>query len=64
LDKIQNEIQDHYKQLKSSGEDFNVITIKNKLLNIDESKGILKIFDYYLNSILEKLDKVTRESTC
>ena len=57
LDKIQNEIQDHYNQLKSSAEDFNVKTIKNKLLNIDESKGILKIFDYYLNSILEKLNK-------
>jgi site-specific recombinase XerD len=57
LDKIQNEIQDHYNQLKSSGEEFNVTTIKNKLLNIDESKGILKIFDYYLNSILEKLNK-------
>lgn len=57
LDKIQNEIQDHYNKLKSSGEEFNVTTIKNKLLNIDESKGILKIFDYYLNSILEKLDK-------
>ena len=57
LDKIQNEIQDHYNQLKSSGEEFNVTTIKNKLLNIDESKGILKIFDYYLKSILEKLNK-------
>lgn len=57
LDKIQNEIQDHYNQLKSSGERFNVTTIKNKLLNIDESKGILKVFDYYLNSILEKLNK-------
>lgn len=57
LDKIQNEIQDHYNQLKSSGEKFNVTTIKNKLLNIDESKGILKIFDYYLDSILNKLNK-------
>ena len=33
LDKIQNEIQDHYNRLKSSGEEFNVTTIKNKLLN-------------------------------
>ena len=56
LDKIQDEIQDHYNQLKSTGEEFDVITIKNKLLNIDESKGIVKIFDYYLNSILEKLN--------
>jgi integrase len=57
LDKIQSEIQDHYNQLKSSGEEFNVLSIKNKLLNIDESKNILKVFDYYLNSILEKLNK-------
>lgn len=57
LDKIQDEIQDHYNQLKSAGDEFDVITIKNKLLNIDESKGIVKIFDYYLNSILEKLNK-------
>lgn len=32
LDKIQNEIQDHYNQLKSSGNDFDVSTIKKKLL--------------------------------
>ena len=57
LDKIQDEIQDHYNQLRSTGEDFNVITIKNKLRNIDDREGIVKIFDYYLNSILEKLDK-------
>ncbi len=31
LDKIQDEIQDHYNQLKSSGGEFNVTTIKNKL---------------------------------
>ena len=57
LDKIQNEIHDYYNQLRSSGEDFDVTTIKNKLLNIDDSKSILKAFDYYLNSILEKLNK-------
>jgi len=57
LDKIQSEIQDHYNQLKSSGEEFNVLSIKNKLLNIDESKNILKVFDYYLSSILDKLNK-------
>ncbi|MCE4564655.1 site-specific integrase [Maribellus sp. CM-23] len=57
LSNIQNEIQDYYNQLKSNNEEFDVISIKNKLLNIDESKGIVNIFDYYLNSILEKLNK-------
>ncbi|WP_372776795.1 site-specific integrase [Mangrovibacterium sp.] len=57
LNKIRNEIQDHYNQLKSTDEDFNVITIKNKLLNIDDSTGILIVFDYYLNSIREKENK-------
>lgn len=38
LDKIRNEIQYHSNQLKSTGEEFDVITIKNKLLNIDESQ--------------------------
>jgi len=57
LDKIQMEILDIYNQLKSTEGDFNVIAIKNKLLKIDESKGVLKVFDYYLDSILAKLNK-------
>ena len=57
FDKIQSEILDIYNQLKSTGKDFNVTSIKNKLLSIDDSKGILKVFDYYLDSILSKLKK-------
>ncbi len=57
LMKIKDEIQDYYNQLRSSENDFDVKTIKNRLLNISDSKGILEIFDYYLNSILEKLNK-------
>ena len=59
LDKIQSEIQDHYNQLKSSGDDFDVITIKNRLLNKgdDTSDGILKVFDYYLDNMYKKLNK-------
>ena len=45
LNKIEDDIQDHYNQLKSSGDDFDVTTIKNRLLNIDDSEGILKVFD-------------------
>lgn len=57
LDRLKTEIQDYYNQLKSSGEDFTVKTIKNYLLQIANSKGILEIFDYYLESILAKLTK-------
>jgi len=57
LDKMKTEIQDTYNQLRSSGEEFDATTIKNRLLNTEESKGVLFVFDYYLNSILAKLNK-------
>ena len=57
LNKIEDDIQDHYNQLKSSGEDFDVTTIKNRLLHIDDSEGILMVFDYYLKNMHEKLGK-------
>ncbi len=57
LDKMKTEIQDIYNQLRSSGEEFDATTVKNRLLNTEESKGVLFVFDYYLNSILAKLNK-------
>ncbi len=57
LDRIKTEIQDTFNQLRSTNEDFDVTTIKRKLLNIQDSKGILAVFDYYLDSILAKLNK-------
>jgi len=57
LDKIKTEIQDIYNQLRSSSEKFDATTIKNRFLNTEESKGVLFVFDYYLNSILAKLNK-------
>jgi len=57
LDKMKIEIQDIFNQLRSSSEAFDANTIKNRLLNIEESKGVLFVFDYYLNSILAKLNK-------
>ena len=57
LDKIKTEIQDIFNLLRSTNEDFDVDTIKQKLLKIQESKGILDVFDYYLDSILAKLRK-------
>jgi len=57
LDKMKTEIQDIYNQFRSSGEEFDATTIKNRLLNAEESKGVLFVFDYYLNSIIAKLNK-------
>lgn len=63
LNKIRDDIQDHYNRLKSSGVSFDVITIKNKLLNIDESEGLLKVFDYYLKNMYDKLGKSYSKET-
>lgn len=57
LDRIKTEVQDIFNQLRSANEDFDAYTIKRKLLNIQESKGILAVFDYYLDTILSKLNK-------
>ncbi len=57
LDRLKTEIQDYYNLLRSNGDDFSVKTIKNHLLQLSNSKGILEIFDYYLDSILAKLNK-------
>ncbi len=57
LDRIKTEIQDIFNQLRSANEAFDINTIKRRLLNIQESKGILAVFDYYLDSILAKLKK-------
>lgn len=57
LDRIRTEIQDIFNLYRSTDEDFDVYSIKNKLLNIQESKGILAVFDFYLESILAKLNK-------
>ena len=57
LDKMKTEIHDIFNQLRSSGEEFDATIIKNRLLNAEESKGVLFVFDYYLNSIIAKLNK-------
>lgn len=57
LDRMRTEILDTFNLLRSSNEDFDVNMIKGKLLNIQESKGVLAVFDYYLDSILAKLNK-------
>ncbi len=58
LDKIQNEIQDHYNKLKSSGEEFNVTTIKwtcNKKVDIELSYAAN--FCLFINSANSTGDK-------
>jgi integrase len=57
LDRIKTEILDIFNLLRSAGEDFDVYDIKNKFLNIEDSKGVLFFFDYYLDCILKKLNR-------
>ena len=57
LDKTKTEIQDTFNRLRSSTEDFDVFSIKNQLLNVEENKGVIAVFDYYLDTILAKLNK-------
>lgn len=59
LNKIRTEIYDIYNQLKSGGDEFDVVSIKNKFLKIDLKKdvGILEVFDYYLETMLAKLQR-------
>jgi len=57
LDKLRTEIQDLYNQFRSRKEDFTVSSLKDSLLDKEKSEGVIGIFDYYLESILAKLNK-------
>ncbi|HKJ43540.1 MAG TPA: site-specific integrase [Sunxiuqinia sp.] len=57
LIKLRTEIQGLYYQFKSNGKEITVTAIKNELLQYSKSKGVLEVFDYYLESILAKLKK-------
>ena len=58
LDRIKTEIQDIFNQLRSTNENFDANTIKRKLLNIQESKGILAVFDYQCIDFLSQIKLV------
>ncbi|WP_297101660.1 site-specific integrase [Draconibacterium sp.] len=62
LDKLKTEIQDYYNQLRSSGEEFSVSTIKDYLLEVDNKTGVLEVFDYYLESMLAKTGGYSKET--
>ncbi len=57
LGKIRSEILDTFYQLEALGREFDVVAIKNKLLNIEDTEGVLRVFDYYLESMEAKLGK-------
>ncbi|MBN1118062.1 MAG: site-specific integrase [Bacteroidales bacterium] len=54
---MKTEIQDIFNLLRSTGEDFDVNDIKSRILNREDSKGVLSVFDYYLDSIQKKLNR-------
>jgi hypothetical protein len=55
--KITTELHDAYNQLISLGGDFDVQDLKNKYLGESNCKGVLEVFDYYLDSIENNLGK-------
>lgn len=57
LDRLKTEIQDLYNQFRSGKDNFTVSELKDSLLDVEKSKGVMEIFDYYLESILAKLNK-------
>lgn len=57
LDRLKTEIQDLYNQFRSGKDNFTVSELKDSLLDVEKSKGVMEIFDYYLESTLAKLNK-------
>lgn len=59
LDKVKAEVFDIYNQLNAFEKEFDVWDIKTRLIKVDEGKyiGVVSVFDYYLNSMKDKLHK-------
>lgn len=57
LDKFVTKINDVYNQLESNGEAFDIISIKEKLIDVKPQNNILEIFDKVISSIELKLNK-------
>jgi len=57
LEKIRTKIQDIYNQLESIGEQFDVLTIKERFLGNRKEKGLLEVFDSVVANIEARLNK-------
>ncbi|MCT4589485.1 MAG: site-specific integrase [Carboxylicivirga sp.] len=57
LSKIRTKLHDSFYKLEATGNKFDVRDIKEDVLQIDTNKGVLCVFDYYLNLIDQKLNK-------
>ncbi|MDQ2178598.1 site-specific integrase [Marinifilum sp. D714] len=57
--KVKTDLYDIYNQLSAFEEDFDVVDIKNRMLKVDEGRyiGVVSVFDYYLDSMKDKLHK-------
>ena len=55
--KITTGLHDAYNQLVSLGGDFDVQDLKNQYLGESNHKGVLEVFDYYLDTIENNLGK-------
>ncbi|WP_430815893.1 site-specific integrase [Carboxylicivirga sp. RSCT41] len=57
LSKIRSKLNDTFYKLEAIGDRFDVYNIKEDILQIDTNEYVMVVFDYYLNSIRQKLYK-------
>ena len=57
LEKIKTKIQDIHNQLESSGEPFDIMSIKDKFLGRSINKGLMEVFDEVIGNIEARLHK-------
>ncbi len=55
--KMTTDVNDIFNQFISVGKPFNIQSIKDRFLGVSNSTGLLKIFDYYLNTIKTNIGK-------
>lgn len=57
LGKINTKIQDIFNQLLSLGEPFDIISIRNRFLELSNEKGLLEVFDMVVKNIESRVGK-------
>ncbi len=55
LDKFISEVNDHYNQLVSLGEEFDIVDLRDKIIGVKSQKQVLEIFDMTISSIEGKI---------
>ncbi len=63
LNKIGNRVQDVYSQLESKGEPFSTLNVKDRLLGVNDEKGVLEILDIVIKGIDARVGNDYSEGT-